>query len=86
MFWTLGAKIELSYGIYLYGFFFQQLVVFWCLKYGRSWSYMICFGISLALSAGTAVLNCILIENPLLKLSRRLMASMKNREKSSAAV
>lgn len=82
LFWKLGAKIELSYGIYLYGFFFQQLVVFWCLKYGRSWSYIICFGISLALSAGTAVLNCILIENPLLKLSRRLTAAMKNQEKS----
>ena len=83
LFWKLGGKMELSYGIYLYGFFFQQLVVMWNLKYALHWDYMVCLAVSMALSVGAAVVNCLLIENPLQKLSRSLTSSWKARENTS---
>ena len=82
LFWKLGTKIELSYGIYLYGFFFQQLIVSLSQQLGLGWGYMLCLGTSLALSAGAAALSSLLIETPLLKLSRGLTSAWKRREET----
>ena len=80
LFSKLGNRLELSYGIYLYGFFFQQLVVMWNQTYKLQWNYMICLGVSMLLSSGAAILNCVLVENPLQKLSRKLTSAWKNRD------
>ena len=77
LFAKLGSKHELSYGIYLYGFFFQQLVVLWDQQYQLNLSYMSCLGISLGLTAIAAYLNCLLVEEPVLRLSRKLTAARK---------
>ncbi|MCR5091053.1 MAG: acyltransferase [Oscillospiraceae bacterium] len=72
VFWKLGRKTDLSYGIFLYGFFFQQLVEQWNITYSLAWNYMSCLAASMLLTVLTAWLNCVLIENPVLRLSRKL--------------
>lgn len=80
MFSKLGDKFELSYGIYLYGFFFQQLVVMWNLKYRLQWNYVFCLVISMSLTIAVAVINCIFIEKPLMKLSRYITETWRTRQ------
>ena len=73
----VGRKYELSYGIYLYGFFFQQLVVSWRQASGASWGFYTCFLISLALTLAAAFLSSALVERPCQALCRRLTAGKK---------
>ena len=77
LFAKLGSRHELSYGIYLYGFFFQQLVVQWDQQHQQNLSYMSCLGISLGLTVIAAYLNCLAVEEPVLRLSRKLTAAWK---------
>ena len=73
----IGSRFELSYGIYLYGFFFQQLVVQFREAGGKSWGFYTCLGISLVLTLIAAFLSCILVEKPCLALGRRLISRWK---------
>ena len=72
MFSKLARKYELSYGIYLYGFFFQQLVVKWRIDSGAGWGFYTCFAMSLALTLVAAFLSSILVERPCLALCKKL--------------
>ena len=72
LFAKLARKYELSYGIYLYGFFFQQLVVKWRIDSGAGWGFYTCFAMSLALTLVAAFLSCILVEKPCLALCKKL--------------
>ena len=60
-----GRRPDLSYGIYLYGFFFQQLVLFIQLKYDRILGYMGNFVISMLLTLMAALFSWYLVEKPM---------------------
>ena len=77
-FFRIGTKYELSYGVYLYGFFFQQLVLFLQNRFGQNWGFAGTLIISLCLTIVTAWLNSVLIEKPIQKLSRKLLVNLKS--------
>lgn len=68
----LGSKYELSYGIYLYGFFFQQLAVLWQRQAGQNWGMTGTLLVSLAMTVPAAWLSCVLIERPMQKITGKL--------------
>ena len=78
VFYKVGRKYDLSYGIYLYGFFFQQLTVQWQQKTGISLGVPGSIAVSLCLTVGTAFVSCILIEMPVQRLSRKLTQRLKH--------
>lgn len=73
----LRNKLEFSYGLYLYGFFAQQLAVAWLWKRGipLSAGAVMAFGLLLAgaLAAGSEKL----VEEPARKLSKKLIERIK---------
>ena len=75
----LGRRLEPSYGIYLYGFFFQQLVIYLQLKNGISLGYTKSLLLSLVPTLAAAVLSYYLVEKPALRLSRFLIRKLKAR-------
>ncbi len=77
LFGRVGTKYELSYGIYLYGFFFQQLTVLWQQKTGISLGVPGSFVVSLCMTVAAAFLSCVLIEKPMQRLSRSLTHRLK---------
>lgn len=81
LFYKVGSKYELSYGIYLYGFFFQQLVVRFSIQRGLEWDFYVCLLLSLALTVVAAWISCVAVEKPCLKLSYRLTNAWKKRGK-----
>lgn len=78
VFKNFGKKTDLSYGIYLYGFFFQQLITSLQLRYGFSLGEVLTFLISLLLTAAAAWLSWHLVEKPVQKFSRRLIRRLKS--------
>lgn len=80
VFHKMGSKVELSYGIYLYGFFFQQLVVYWELKYGLLLGYTTVLLLSGALTVAAALISYYLVEKPSLRFSQYLVKKLKERE------
>ncbi len=69
----VGRRWDLTFGIYLYGFFFQQLTV-WLREQGElSWRTLTCLLISLLPTLLTAFLSCMLVENPCRILCGRLL-------------
>lgn len=73
LFAGFARKYELSYGIYLYGFFFQQLMA-WELnvQLKLSLTCMQLFFASLLPTLAAAWLSCVLIEKPLIRLTNRI--------------
>lgn len=68
-------EYEISYGIYLYGFFFQQLTAWmFNVELGFSLSCMELFFLSLVPTLAAAWLSCALIERPLIRLTNWLIA------------
>ncbi len=78
-FGKVGRKMEISYGIYLYGFFFQQLVVYFQQKQGLQLGYAETFLYSLLLTIAAATVSYFLVEMPMLKLSRFLIKKLNNK-------
>ena len=72
VFKSFGRKMDLSYGIYLYGFFFQQLMVSLQLQNSVPLSYFKTFLASLLPTLAAAFLSWNLVEKPVLRFSRRL--------------
>ena len=66
-----GKKYDLSYGMYLYGFFMQQLVCGWFLRKGYETDYLTVLLISLALTLVAAWINAVCIEKPLSRMKRK---------------
>ena len=69
MFSHVGRHMDLTYGLYLYGFFVQQLVVTWEKDSGVSWGPVVCLLLSIGITALIAMLNCVLIEKPVIRCS-----------------
>ena len=79
IFAAFGQKHDLSYGIYLYGFFFQQLVVLWQSQRGWDLGFLGTLAVSAVLTTGAAYLSCIWVERPVMRLCRRIVeASRRN--------
>ena len=55
-------KYEISYGLYLYGFFVQQATVYVCMKIGWWPSFFECFIISTTITAILAWISFLVIE------------------------
>ena len=68
----LFNKYEISYGIYLYGFFIQQIVVWLSRKWEINLPFIGYLIISILLTGLLALVSCILIEKPSQKLCRKL--------------
>lgn len=66
-------KYEVSYGVYLYGFFVQQVVVFVFGKMNRSLGTISYFMISLLLTGILATLSYKFVESPLLAFSKKIL-------------
>lgn len=77
VFKNLDKKMELSYGIYLYGFFFQQLIVYLRGLYGWSLTYLEAFLVSAVPTVFAAVLSFFLVERPSMRLGRYLVHKLK---------
>lgn len=78
VFSSLDRRMELSYGIYLYGFFFQQLIVYLRGLYGWSLTYLQSLLVSAVPTILAAVLSYYLIEKPTMLLSRYLIKKLKH--------
>lgn len=78
VFSRLSSRMELSYGIYLYGFFFQQLTVYFRGLYGWELTYMKALLLSAAPTLAAAVLSYYLVEKPSIKLGRYLVRKLKS--------
>lgn len=83
VFKRFGNRLELSYGIYLYGFFFQQLVVSWEVHQGISLGYLSTFLLSFLPTVLAAALSYCLVEKPALRLSRFLIKKLRSEKAGS---
>lgn len=77
VFHGVGRKLEPSYGIYLYGFLFQQLVVFQQQKWGISLGYTGSLILSAIPTVAAAALSYYLVEQPVMRFSRFLIRKLK---------
>ena len=67
VFKDMGKRLEPSYGIYLYGFFFQQWVMQYQMHHNLNWGYFTCLALSFIPTFIAAVLSYFLIEKPMVK-------------------
>lgn len=72
IFARFGTRFELSYGIYLYGFLFQQLVMYFNMKNGWGLGFVPQLVLALIPTFAAAWLSCVLIEQPLQRLTKLL--------------
>ncbi|MCD8397711.1 MAG: acyltransferase [Lachnospiraceae bacterium] len=77
-FGNIGRKLEPSYGIYLYGFFFEQLVVSLQQIYGISLTYMQALFLSAIPTLATAIISYYLVEVPTQRLSKFLLTKCRH--------
>lgn len=70
-FGAFGKRYELSYGIYLYGFIFQQLVMQIAQWFHFPKSYPVMLLLAAAPTVAAAFFSCILVEQPSMKLSKK---------------
>lgn len=73
----LQGKAEISYGLYLYGFFVQQVVVDVAQRCGYAISYTPALIISCVLTIAVAYLSYYLVERPALALSKKMLRKLK---------
>lgn len=79
LFSKIDKHMDLSYGIYLYGFFFQQLVMSLLQKYGIGMSYMQVLILCAVPTIIAAILSFYLVERPMIRLSHWLVKKMKKK-------
>lgn len=72
-FGRLERMPEISYGIYLYGFFFQQLTIAFGRQHGINLSYLQALILSLIPTVAAALLSCFLVERPAMRFGRWLI-------------
>ena len=68
-----GRKMDLSYGIFLYGFFFQQLTMQYIRRNGMNLGFMSILIISILPTLLAAFLSYYLVEKPLQQITHRLI-------------
>lgn len=78
VFKKFGTKVDLSYGIYLYGFIIQQILVKYLSKYELSVNVM--FVISTLLSMLCAFVSWYLVEKPMQNLGKTIVKKYKARK------
>lgn len=76
-FHSFGRKYDLAYGIYLYGFFFQQLTVYAQQRLGLNLGVVGSLAASMALTLPAAWISCALIERPCQKLTKWITGKMR---------
>ena len=83
-FYAVGRKLELSYGIYLYGFFFQQLALYF--RGLNSWplNYFQLLVVSAIPTVLAAALSYYLVEKPVMRFSRWLLEKLTPKSKQTA--
>lgn len=79
LFSKIDKYMDLSYGIYLYGFFFQQLVMSLLQKYGIGMSYTQVMLVCAIPTIIAAILSFYLVERPMIRLSHWLVKKMKKK-------
>ena len=82
VFAKFSAKHELSYGVYLYGFFVQQIVVSVCSRTGTKMNSSGYLVFSLAVTVILAFCSARLIEEPAQKICGKILRYAREREKS----
>ena len=70
-------KYEISYGLYLYGFFVQQATVYVCTKIGWWPSFFEAFVISTVITAVLAWISCVAVEHPAQKVCKYILKQLK---------
>jgi len=78
MFSKIGRKLEPSYGIYLYGFFFEQLIVSLQQTYELNFTYLQALILSGIPTLIAAILSYYLVEVPTQRFSRFLLAKLRH--------
>ena len=68
----LSAKGDISYGVYIYAFPIQQLLVPWCRHTAVPWAWNIALSLPLVMAAG--LLSWVLVERPMLKRRRAALS------------
>lgn len=76
-FYKFGTKFDITYGIYLYGFFFQQLAVQLVIAGKIPPNYTAAFIASAVPTLAAAFVSYVIVEKPSLKLSRWLLKKMR---------
>ena len=71
-----GRKVDLSYGIYLYGFYFQQLTMQYMRRNEMNMGYMPVLIISFLPTVLAAFVSYYLVEKPLQKCTHRIIARL----------
>ena len=83
IFYKVGRKYDLSYGIYLYGFFFQQLTMQWQRTTGVTLGVYGSFSVSLCMTLAAAFLSSMLVENKAQQLCKRIITKLKASDKET---
>lgn len=78
------ARYDISYGIYLYGFFVQQAVV--QLLGAQRFSFMVLLSLSVLVTIGFALLSAILVEKPSERLKNKILFYLSAPNASKTAV
>lgn len=73
-------KLDISYGMFLWGFPIQQIVVQFFVKHHLTVNYMLCLVVSLAVTALFAMVSAKFIGKPAVKLSKKCLQYIGKRE------
>ena len=69
----LADKLEISYGIFLYGFMIQQLMIYILHSYGIYLSYCVMLIICLLITVTFALISSKYVEKPMIKLCKKVI-------------
>ena len=72
----VGIRYEVSYGIFIFGFFLQQVLVEVMIDYGITVPIYVFIAMSLVVTAPCALLCSILVEKPTQKLTKRILSKL----------
>jgi len=81
VFYRFGSKRDITFGMYLYGFMVQQLVVYWFMQNGWDLSFWPVFILAVLGTLLLAVLSWYLVEKPANALAKKLISISKRRSK-----
>ena len=82
LFGGMGKRLEPSYGIYLYGFFFQQWVMQFRVHHNLDWGYFTCLAVSFVPTLIAAVLSWFFIEKPMVRVGARICQKIQNESRT----
>lgn len=72
-------SVELSYGIYLYGFLIQQIIIYWInIKLRLQLDIIVLLVVSILITFCCSIISYFMVERPILKLSKHLLKRLRN--------